>query len=316
MKITVLDDYQSVALRCADWSVLDADIETLPRHIDDQDELARVLADADVVVAMRERTPLPAALLERLPKLRLLVTTSTRNASIDMDAAAVLGIAVCGTRGTKASTIEHTWALILALLRNIPAEQQSLRDGGWQRGIGSCLAGKYLGLLGLGSIGGKVARIADAFDMRPIAWSTNLTKQRAEECGARLVSKEELLRTADIVSIHLVPGDRNRGLIGAGELAMMRPESFLVNTSRASIVDTAALVDALRAGTIAGAAVDVFDTEPLPADHPLLHAPNTVLTPHLGYVTLDGYRVFYGDVVEDIAGWIAGSPVRVLNDPS
>lgn len=316
MKVVILDDYQRAALRSADWSVLNADIETVNRHIDDHDELVRVLADAEVVVAMRERTPFPAELLARLPALRLLVTTAMYNASIDMAAAAARGITVCGTRGVKLSTAELTWGLILALLRNIPAEQQSLRDGGWQVGLGTSLVGKTLGLLGLGTVGSQMARVGGVFGMDVVAWSSNLTHERAAECGARLVSKEELLRTADVVSIHLVLGERSRNLIGADELAMMRPESYLINTSRGPIVDTDALVAALHAGTIAGAALDVFDTEPLPADHPLRNAPHTILTPHIGYVTREDYRLFYGDVVADISAWVSGSPIRVLAGPA
>ncbi len=215
MKVVVLDDFQDAAVRSADWSSLPAEVETVNRHIDDQDELADVLSKAEVVVAMRERTPFPASLLERLPKLRLLVTTAMYNASIDVEAAAARGVMVCGTRGVKVSTAELTWGLILALLRNIPAEQQSLRDGGWQQGLGIGLSGKTLGLLGLGTVGGHMARIAQGFGMQVVAWSTNLTRERAEECGAHLVSQEDLLRTSDIVSIHLVLGQRNRNLLGA-----------------------------------------------------------------------------------------------------
>jgi phosphoglycerate dehydrogenase-like enzyme len=315
MKVVVLDDYQDVALRCADWSSLPAEVETLNRHIDDMDELADALGKADVVVAMRERTPFPASLLERLPNLRLLVTTAMYNASIDVEAAAARGILVCGTRGVKVSTAELTLGLVLALLRHIPGEQQSLRAGGWQQRLGMGLEGKTIGLLGLGTVGGHVARMAQAFGMQVVSWSTNLTRARAEECGARLVSKEDLLRRSDIVSVHLVLGERNRHLLTAADFALMRPESYLVNTSRAGIVDTQALVDALRAGAIAGAAVDVYDEEPLPGQHPLREAPNTVLTPHIGYVTEEDYRLFYGDAVADIAAWLDGTPIRVLNAP-
>jgi phosphoglycerate dehydrogenase-like enzyme len=315
MKVVVLDDYQDVALRCADWSSLPAEVETLNRHIDDMDELADALGKADVVVAMRERTPFPASLLERLPNLRLLVTTAMYNASIDVEAAAARGVLVCGTRGVKVSTAELTLGLVLTLLRNIPGEQQSLRAGGWQQRLGIGLEGKTIGILGLGTVGGHVARMAQAFGMQAVSWSTNLTRARAEECGARLVSKEDLLRRSDVVSVHLVLGERNHHLLTAADFALMRPESYLVNTSRAGIVDTQALVDALRAGAIAGAAVDVYDEEPLPARHPLREAPNTVLTPHIGYVTEEDYRLFYGDAVADIAAWLDGTPIRVLNAP-
>lgn len=314
MRIVLLDDYQNVALDCADWDSLDADVRAVGHHIDDHDELAAVLAGAEVVMVMRERTPLPARLIERLPDLRLIVTAAMYNKSIDLAAATERGITVCGTRGDKSSTAELTWGLIFALLRDIPGEQQSLRDGGWQRGLGVTLSGKTLGLLGLGTVGAKVARTAATFGMRVLAWSTNLTAERARECGAELTAKEELLRAADIVSVHLVLGERNRNLLGAADLALMRPDAYLVNTSRAAIVDTAALADALRAGRLAGAAVDVYDTEPIPKDNPLLDAPNTVLTPHIGYVTREEYRRFYGDAVDAIRAWRSGSPIRVLND--
>jgi phosphoglycerate dehydrogenase-like enzyme len=316
VRIVILDDYQRAALRSADWSTVDADVVTVNHHVDDHDDLVAILAGAEVVVAMRERTPFPARLLDRLPALRLLVTTAMYNASIDLAAAAARGITVCGTRGVKQSTAELTWGLILALVRDIPGEQQSLRAGGWQVGLGASLHGKTLGLIGLGTVGGHMARVGNAFDMDVVAWSSNLTRERAAECGARLVGKEELLRTADVVSIHLVLGQRNRNLVGAPELALMRAESYLVNTSRGPIVDTDALVAALHAGAIAGAALDVFDVEPLPAEHPLRGTPNTILTPHIGYVTAEDYRLFYGDAVADIAAWRAGSPIRVLADPT
>lgn len=315
MRVVILDDYQDAALRSADWDILGADVVTVRRHVSEEDELVRLLAGAEVVVVMRERTPFPARLLRRLPDLRLLVTTAMYNASIDMSAAAAQGVTICGTRGSKQSTAELTWGLILVLARNIGAEERSLRAGGWQVGLGRSLAGTTLGLLGLGTVGGHMARIATAFGMTVLAWSTNLTAESAASHGARLVGKEELLRTADVVSIHLVLGERNRGLIGAAELALMRPDAYLVNTSRAPIVDTAALVAALTAGTIAGAAIDVFDTEPLPTKHPLREAPRTLLTPHIGYVTAEDYRLFYGGVVEDIAAWASGSPLRMLHGP-
>jgi phosphoglycerate dehydrogenase-like enzyme len=316
MRIVLLDDYQGVALDCADWDSLGADVRAVDHHIDDHDELAAVLAGAEVVMVMRERTPLPASLIERLPDLRLVVTAAMYNASIDLAAATERGITVCGTRGDKSSTAELTWGLIFALLRDIPGEQQSLRDGGWQRGLGVTLAGRTMGLLGLGTVGAKMARTAAAFGMRVLAWSTNLTADRARECGAELASKEELLRAADIVSVHLVLGERNRNLVGAPELALMRPDAHLVNTSRAAIVDTEALAEALHAGRLAGAAVDVYDVEPVGKDNPLLDAPNTVLTPHIGYVTREEYRRFYGDAVDAIRAWRSGSPIRVINDVS
>ena len=314
IRVVVLDDYLAVVTACADWSVLPAHVVTIDRHIAAEDELVAVLADADVVVATRERTGLGRSVLERLPRLRLLVTTAMRNAAIDLDAATERGILVCGTRGNKRSTVELTWGLILALLRDIPGQQQSLREGRWHTQLGVGLEGKTLGLLGLGTIGGQMAQIAQAFDMNVIAWSANLTAERAAAYGARRVDRDELFARADVVSVHLVLGDRTRNLVGARELALMKPTSYLVNTSRAAIVDTAALVAALEAGAIAGAAADVYEVEPVPADAPLLGAPRTILTPHLGYVTAEEYRLFYGDVVDDVAAWLAGSPVRTLND--
>jgi phosphoglycerate dehydrogenase-like enzyme len=265
-----------------------------------------------VLVAMRERTPFTRARLERLPNLRLLVTTGMRNASIDLDAAREQNVTVCGTGALGPPTAELAWALILALTRHVPAEDRAMRAGGWQHTIGPELAGHTLGLLGLGRLGARMAGIARAFEMTPIAWSQNLTAERAAAAGAELVSKAELFRRADIVTVHLVLSDRTRGLVGAPELALMRPTAYLVNTSRGPIVDEAALLDALHAGRIAGAALDVYDTEPLPPDHPLRRAPNTVLTPHIGYVTTGAYERFYRDAVEDIHRWRAGDPVRVL----
>lgn len=315
LRIVVLDDYLDAVTGCADWSVLPAEVVTINRHIGAEDELVAALADADVVVATRERTRIGRSVLEKLPRLRLLVTTGMRNAVIDLDAAAERGVLVCGTRGNKRSTVELTWALILAVTRDIPRQQESLRAGRWQSSLGVSLEGRTLGLLGLGSIGGEMARIARAFAMDVIAWSAHLTDERAAEHGARRVEKDELLAQADVVSIHLVLSERTRELVGARELALMKPGAYLVNTSRAGIVDTDALVAALHEGTIAGAAVDVYDVEPVPPDAALVAAPRTVLTPHIGFVTAEEYRLFYGDVVEDISTWLAGAPVRTLNEP-
>jgi phosphoglycerate dehydrogenase-like enzyme len=309
-RVAVLDDYQGVALGCADWSALE--VEVFPDHVADDDALVEQLAPFDVVVAMRERTPFPRARLERLPSLRLLVTTGMRNASIDLDAARELGITVCGTGSLGPPTAELAWALILALTRHVPAEDAAMRAGGWQHTIGPELAGHRLGIVGLGRLGARMAAIARAFEMEVVAWSQNLTAERAAEAGAARVDKDELFATADVVTIHLVLSDRTRGLVGTSELALMRPTAYLVNTSRGPIVDEAALLDALHAGRIAGAALDVYDTEPLPGDHPLRRAPNTVLTPHIGYVTTGTYEVFYRDAVEDVERWLAGDPVRVL----
>jgi phosphoglycerate dehydrogenase-like enzyme len=261
---------------------------------------------------MRERTVFPAELLDRLPNLRLLVTTGMRNASIDLEAAAARGVTVCGTEAIATPTAELAWGLILALARHIPEEDGNVRKGGWQSTVGAGLAGRTLGVVGLGRLGSAVARIGIAFGMRIVAWSENLTPERASECGVERVSKDELLRTADVVTIHLVLSDRTRGLIGERELGLMKATAFLVNTSRGPIVDEAALVAALEAGVIAGAALDVYDQEPLPDYDALLSAPNTVLTPHLGYVTGENYRTFYEQTVEDIEAFLAGRPVRVL----
>ncbi|OQO94911.1 hydroxyacid dehydrogenase [Saccharomonospora piscinae] len=312
MRIAILDDYQNVALELADWASLNADIQVFTEHIADHDELVRRLAGFDVVVAMRERTPFPASLLARLPDLRLLVTTGQRNAAIDLDAAREHDVVVCGTGYLPHPTVELTWALILAAHRRLPVELAAMRDGGWQTTLGTSLRGATLGVLGLGRLGSQVARVGQAFGMRTVAWSRNLTAQRAAEHDVTAVSKDELLATSDVLTVHLVLSDRTRGLLGAAELAAMKDTALLVNTSRGPIVDTAALIDALRGGTIGAAALDVYDEEPLPADHPLRTLPNAVLTPHIGFVTRDVYEVFYRDAVADIAAFQAGAPVRVL----
>jgi len=313
-RVAILDDYQNVARRMADWSALPAGakVEAFRDHLADLDAVARRLLDFEVVVAMRERTPFPRALLERLPRLKLLVTTGMRNASIDVGAATERGVLVCGTAGLPYPTAELTWALILALFRRIPAEDRATREGHWQVSVGLGLNGKTLGVLGLGTLGSRVARVGRAFEMTVLAWSQNLTAERAAEVGAALVSKDELLARADLVTIHLVLGERSRGLIGARELALMKPSAHLVNTSRGPIVDESALVRALREGKIAGAGLDVFDEEPLPLDHPFRRFPNTVITPHLGYVTEETYRIFFGQALEDVQAYLRGQPVRVL----
>jgi phosphoglycerate dehydrogenase-like enzyme len=314
VRIALLDDYQGVALTSAPWGDLgeDADVVSFPEHIAGDDALIERLAGFDVIVAMRERTPFTRARLERLTDLRLLVTTGMANAAIDVAAAAERGITVSGTGGVSAATAELTWALILALARHVPAEDRAMREGGWQTTVGIDLAGRTLGVVGLGRQGAPVARIGAAFGMRVIAWSQNLTAERAAEHGAEAVERDALLEQADVVTLHLKLSDRTRGLIGAAELARMKPTALLVNTSRGPIVDEAALVEALHAGTIRGAGLDVYDTEPLPAGHPLREAPRTVLTPHIGYVTESTYAVFYGEALEDVAAWRAGEPVRVL----
>jgi phosphoglycerate dehydrogenase-like enzyme len=312
--VAVLDDYQDVALASADWSSLDgrAQVTVFRDHLDDPASVARRLAGFEVVVAMRERTPFPAALFDHLPGLRLLVTTGMGNAAIDMAAAADHHVTVCGTGGVFAATPELTWGLLLALVRNIPMEDAAVRQGGWQVGVGLDVAGSTLGLLGLGAIGQRMARYAHAFDMDVIAWSQNLTEARAAQHGARWVPKDRLFAEADIVSVHLKLSARTVGLVGEPELSLLGPNGYLVNTSRGPIVDEAALVAALLDHTIAGAALDVFDVEPLPADHPLRGVPNTVLSPHAAYGTAATYEVFYSEAVEDIVAWLAGTPVRLL----
>ncbi|RKR91108.1 lactate dehydrogenase-like 2-hydroxyacid dehydrogenase [Micromonospora pisi] len=314
VQVVVLDDYQNAAREFGGWERLGERVEltVLTEHVDDPDVLVQRLAHAEVVVAMRERTPFPEAVLDRLPRLRLLVTTGMANVAIDVSAAKRRGVTVTGTRGVGTGTAELTWALILALVRQVPAESQRVRTGGWQSTIGGDLAGHTLGVVGLGRLGAQVATVGRAFGMQIVAWSQNLRPEHAAELGVRAVSKEELFADSDIVTVHLQLSDRTRGLIGEAELRSMRPDAYLVNTSRGPIIDEAALLTAVREGWIGGAGLDVFDVEPLPADHPLRTAPNTVLTPHLGYVTRETYRVFYGDAVEDIDAFLAGSPVRVL----
>ena len=313
MRVAILDDYQGCALDVADWSVLpDAEVVAFHDHLTDEAAIAERLRDFEVVVAMRERTPFPRALLEKLPRLRLLVTTGMRNASIDLAAARERGVVVCGTPGAAGTTGELTWGLILALFRQIPREDRSLREGNWQTTVGLGLGGKTLGIVGLGTIGSQVAKVGAAFGMEVIAWSQNLDAERASKAGAKRVERDELLARSDVVTIHLVLSERTRGLIGERELARMKRTAFLVNTSRGPIVDERALAAALKNGTIAGAGIDVYDAEPIAPAHPLLAAPNTVLTPHLGYVTRESYAAYFRGAVEDIAAWRKGAPVRVL----
>ncbi|WP_432001842.1 D-2-hydroxyacid dehydrogenase family protein [Streptomyces sioyaensis] len=276
--------------------------------------MAAAIGDCEIVVAMRERTPFPASLLARLPRLRLLITSGMRNAAIDLEAAARNGVTVCGTASNTEPPVELTWALILGLARNLVTENAAIRaDGPWQSTLGADLHGRTLGLLGLGKIGTRVARIGQAFGMNVTAWSRNLTAERAAEAGVRLAAgKEELLETSDFVSVHLVLGDRTRGLLGADELRRMRPTAYLVNTSRAAVVDQPALLRALRENWIAGAGLDVFDQEPLPAGHPLRTLPNVLALPHLGYVTRRNYAGYFQQAVEDITAFLAGSPIREL----
>ena len=313
-RVALLDDYQGVALGMADWKSLPAgtDVVAFRDHLADESAVAGRLADFDIVMALRERTPFSRTLLERLPKLRLLITAGMRNASIDMKAAAERGVVVCGTAGLPYPTAELAWGLILSLMRRIPAEDRATREGRWQTSLGLGLNGKALGVLGLGTLGSRAARVGRAFEMEVLAWSPNLTAERAREIGAALVPKDELLARSDIVTVHLVLGERSRGLIGARELGLMKRSAYLINTSRGPIVDEAALIRALGDGTIAGAGLDVFDEEPLALDHPFRRLPNVVITPHLGYVTAETYRVFYGQALEDIRAFLDGKPVRVL----
>jgi len=307
-RVAVLDDYQHVALSLADWSVLDAraTVTVFDDHLAEPDAVVERLQPFDIVCLMRERTPMTRAIIERLPKLRMIASTGSRNASIDLKAAEEQDVQVVHTGYTSAPTIELTWALILASARNLVAENASLRSGGWQHSVGDDMAGRTLGLLGLGNVGAAVARIGNAFGMKIIAWSQNLTTERAVEAGATLVSKDELFQEADVVSIHLVLSGRTRGLVGAAELALMKPTARLINTSRGPIVVEADLVAALKDKKIAGAAIDVFDQEPLPLDHPLRVLPNLLATPHIGYVSRGLYERFYRDTVVNIARWLDG----------
>jgi len=299
MRLSILDDYQGVALQMADWSRLEGRLEIAVerRPFADEHEAARALADSEIVVAMRERTPFARSLIERLPKLKLLITTGLRNASIDMAAARERGVTVCGTEGSGADTAELAWGLILGAARRIAEDHRSMREGQWQTRIGHRLGGKTLGIVGLGKLGSAVARVGLAFDMKVVAWSQNLTAEQAAARGVERVEKDELFRRADVVSVHLVLSARSRGLIGRDEIALMKKDAILVNTSR---------------GPIVYAGFDVYDREPLPADHPLRRAPNVLLTPHIGYVTQENYRGWYPQIVENVAAFLDGKPVRVI----
>lgn len=318
-RCVILDDYQNAALRSADWSGLEGRVrvETLRAHLS-HEELPAAIGDAEIVVAMRERTRFDAATLARLPALKLLVTTAMRNASIDMPAAVAQGITVCGTPSVPNATPELVWGLLLALARQIPQEHANLRAGGaqWQTSLGFDLARKTIGIVGLGNIGQVIARYAHAFDMSVLAWSPNLTAERCEAAGARLASSlDALLADSDVVTLQMVLAPATRGMIGAREIGLMKPGALLVNTSRGPLVDAPALQAALREGRIGGAALDVFEEEPLPADSPWRSLPNLVATPHLGYVSARNYRMYFNGAVEAIDGWLRGSPVRVLAAP-
>jgi phosphoglycerate dehydrogenase-like enzyme len=306
LQIAILDDYQNVALSSADWSAVTsrADITVFTDHVSEHERVVKRLGSFDVVCVMRERTPLPRAVIERLPRLKLIASTGSINSSIDVAAAHEHAIRVTHSGYRATPTIELTWALILASSRHLVEEAHSIRAGGWQTTVGQELAGRVLGVLGLGNIGREVARIARAFGMKVIAWSQNLEPSRAAAIGATWVSKDELFRQADILSIHLVLSNRTRGLVTGADLALMKPTARLVNTSRGPIVDERALIDALRARSIADAALDVFDIEPLPADHPFRQLDNVLSTPHLGFVTQTLYQTFYGGAARAITSWL------------
>jgi phosphoglycerate dehydrogenase-like enzyme len=318
MRLSILDDYQGVALDMADWSSIRArgvDIVVERHAFVDEDAAARALADSEIVAAMRERTAFPKTLVDRLPKLKLLITTGMRNASFDMAALRDRGVTVCGTGGPgggNEDTAELTWGLILGAARRIAEDHAFMRQGGWQTRIGHRVAGKTLGVLGLGRLGGAVARVGIAFGMKAIAWSQNLTPEKAAEHGVERVEKDELFRRSDILSVHLVLSPRSRGVVGAREIALMMPSAILVNTSRGPIVDSEAVVEALKAGRLAYAGFDVYDKEPLPIDHPLRRAPNVILTPHIGYVTEENYRSSYPQIAENVLAFLDGKPVRVI----
>ncbi|HUF88018.1 MAG TPA: D-2-hydroxyacid dehydrogenase family protein [Thermohalobaculum sp.] len=315
MKIAVLDDYQNVARDMADWSRLERDHEVtfFDQPYEGLEGFTTRLAPFEIVCIMRERSPFGREVIERLPGLKLLVTAGMRNAAIDMEAARERGVPVLGTGGSVESTPELAWGLMLSLARHIHVENARMREGSWITTLGTDVAGATLGIIGLGRLGRRMAEIGRVFGMEVIAWSQNLTDEQAEAAGVRRVGKDELFREADFITIHYKLGERSRKLVGARELGLMQPTAFLVNTSRGPVVDTEALVAALTEGRIAGAGIDVYDEEPLPADHPLRSCPRTLLTPHLGYVTRNTYRAFYGEIVEDIEAWLAGNPLRVLS---
>jgi phosphoglycerate dehydrogenase-like enzyme len=318
MRLSILDDYQGVALAMADWSALrgrgvEIAVERFP--FADEDDVVRSLADTEIVCAMRERTAFPKRVVDRLPKLKLLITTGMRNASFDMAALKERGVTVCGTGGPgggNEDTAELAWGLILGAARRIAEDHQFMRQGGWQTRIGHRVAGKTIGLLGLGRLGSAVARVGLAFNMKAIAWSQNLTAEKAAEQGVERVEKDELFRRSDILSVHLVLSPRSRGLVGRREIGLMKPSAILVNTSRGPICDSEAVIEALQEGRLAYAGFDVYDQEPLPIDHPLRQAPNVILTPHIGYVTDENYRSSYPQIVENVVGFLDGKPVRVI----
>ena len=314
MRLAILDDFEDLALKLADWNSLGPEIkiDVFRDNIKEEAALVKRLLPYDILVIMRERTRFPRSLIEKLTHLKLLVTTGARNLAIDMAACKESGITVCGTESCRTAPAELAWALILSSLRKIPQLDRAVRDGRWGEGIGSGLAGKTLGVLGLGRLGIQVTRVGLAFGMNVIAWSQNLTPAKAAEAGAARVDKDEFFATADIITIHVVLSDRTRGLVGARELGLMKPSAYLINTSRGPIIDEKAFIAALTENRIAGAGLDVFETEPLPPDHPFLRLANTVITPHVGYVSKEGFQIYFSQAREDVATWLAGKPVRVL----
>jgi D-3-phosphoglycerate dehydrogenase len=315
-RCAILDDYQNVALAMGDWSKVagDLDITVFNEHLGGPDNVIKALQGFGIVCAMRERTAFPRAVIERLPDLKLLITTGLRNASFDVAAARERGVTVCGTPSVGNPTAGIAIGLMLELTRRIGYENARMKAGApWQTTIGVDLEGLTLGVIGLGKLGTRTAAIAKAFGMKVIAWSQNLTPEKCQEAGVERVSREDLLRQADFVTIHLVLSARSRGLIGAAELALMKPSAYIINTSRGPIIEEAALIAALKDERIAGAGLDVFDTEPLPTAHPLRKMDNVVLTPHLGYVAAQNYRAYFNGVVEDIRAFLDGKPVRVLD---
>ena len=316
MRLSILDDYQGVALDMADWSPVrdrGVDIVVERKPFADEGEAARTLAESEIVAAMRERTPFQRTLIERLPRLKLLNTTGMRNASFDLAAVRDRGVTVCGTEGGGLDTAELTWGLIIGAARRIAEDHRAMREGLWQTRIGNRLEGKTLGVLGLGRLGSAVARVGLAFNMKVLAWSQNLTAERGAAIGVQRVEKQTLLQQSDILTVHMVLSPRSRGLVGRDDIALMKKTAILVNTSRGPIVDTDAVVEALTAGRLGYAAFDVYDREPLPADHPLRRAPNVLLTPHIGYVTEENYRSSYPQIVENILAFLDGKPIRVIS---
>jgi phosphoglycerate dehydrogenase-like enzyme len=315
LRVALLDDYQDVALKMADWHRLDgrAEVVAIHEHVPDVDRLAATLQDFDAVMLVRERTRFPRALIERLPRLKLIITAAMWNVAIDIEAATDHGVQVCGTGDWSFAAAELALGLMLSLARHIPHEDRAMRAGGWQTTLGCGVHGKTLGVIGLGSLGGQMARFGQVLGMEVLAWSQNLTAEACVAGGAVLVPKDELMARSDFVSIHLKLSDRTRGLIGRRELDLMKPSAYLINTSRGPIVDEAALLEHLQQKRIAGAGLDVYGTEPLPVDDPLRRLENVVLLPHVGYVVEQNYRVVYGDTLEDIEAFLDGRTIRALN---